>query len=77
MITPEERVEALELAFYTPMHDRERMAALLNRAADLILVEFQKGIPGDDARLRWFEQQRLSRHLRKYATELLTAERDD
>lgn len=74
ILTPAERVRLLEAAFYRADHDRDRMAAVLIKAADLVLMEYERGVPNDMSRLRWNELQRISRHLRQYASELQTAE---
>ncbi len=77
LLSPVERVQLLEQAFYAPMHDRDRMAALLCKAADLILCEYERGVPHDLSRLRHAELQRVSRHLRKYAHELTSIDPND
>lgn len=73
----QQRVAALEAAFYRPRHDRERIAAVLEQAADLVTTESREPAPLELMELRWAEQQRLARRLRQYARELLCAERDN
>lgn len=71
MLTPEERVRELETAFYKHSHDRDRMAALLSRVADLLLLPTEGG-PTWTSRWEWYEQQRAARYVRELARELLT-----
>ncbi len=74
LLKAHQRVELLEKAFYGSSHDRYRIAAVLEQAADFILCEYEQGIPHDFSRLRHNELQRVSRHLRQYAHELKTAD---
>lgn len=74
LLKAKQRVELLEKAFYGSRHDRDRMAAVLEQAAEFILCEYEQGIPYDCSRLRHNELQRVSRHLRQYAHELKTAD---
>lgn len=77
MFTPEERVASLEAAYYRYSHDRDRMAGLLVRVAELLLLEQPPGRPHQHyfRRWEWHAQQRCSRMVRQFADELLAAER--
>lgn len=77
MSTAADRVAALEAAFYRFRHDRERMAALLDRAAEFVVNDALEPAPMGLMQLRWAEQQRLARQLRQYARELLSADSDE
>lgn len=77
MSGPTERVAALEAAYYRCNHDRERIAAVLKRAAELVTAESREPAPLQLMQLRWAEQHRLARQLRQFAREVLCAERPD
>lgn len=63
---------ALVKAFYAETTDQQRMAALLNRAADLILNDMGGPMPVPLGHVRWAEQQNIARRLKAMARDVLT-----